>query len=92
MNQGLLMAVNNVGVSFETIVLVIVLLGCLVFFAKDVRLGLVMIFMASGLLFMWFFTVEYDYVPSLVVFLMDLVVLSFTLYGSSKKSAGGAFV
>lgn len=92
MNQGILMAVANLGMSFETIILVLLLLGCLVFFAKDVRLGLVMIFVLSGLLFMWFYSTGLDYVPSLVVFFMDLIILSFTLYGSSKRSSVGGFI
>lgn len=86
MNIGITGIEQNVGVSFETTVLFIVLVGSLVFYARDFKLGLIISMVFSGLLFMWFYTAEYNYVPSVIMFFIFFILLSLSLY---PVSVGG---
>lgn len=79
---------NNVGMRFENIILLLVIAGGLIFYAGDVKLGLLMQFLGTGLLFIWFYSAGLYYVPSLVVFLITVVILSLSLYASAKSSQG----
>jgi hypothetical protein len=89
MNLGLSTLAANLGVSFESIILIIFLAGSLIFFAKDVRLGLVLLFFGSAGIFAWFYVAGYNYVPILVIMFMSLILLAFTLYSKSTNPYGG---
>lgn len=82
----------NIGVSFENTVLLIVLFGGLVFYAKDFKLGLVIQFLGAGLLFIWFKQAGLNYVPSLVIFFITLVLLAFSIIFVAKTGEAGGNV
>lgn len=94
MNLGIENLVANIGMSFENTIFLVVMVAGLIFYAKDYKLGLVMHFLFSGLLFMWFYEAGYNYVFPVVTFFMFLIALSFTLYSIAKttKSPGGGFI
>ena len=83
---------TNLGMSFETVILITVLIGGCMFYAKDFKLGLALQLIATGLLFMWFFEQGMNYAPSLIMFLITLVILCFTLYAVSKQSTKGGVI
>lgn len=83
---------SNIGVSFESTLLFIAVVGNLIIMAKDFKIGFIFLFVISGGLFMWFYNIGFNYVPSLVVMLMSLVILSFTLYPVTKTGEAGGFV
>lgn len=82
----------NLGMSFENIVLVVFLLGGCIFYAKDFLLGVLMHFIGSGGLFMLFWALEMNYVFSLVIFLISLVVMALSLYATSKVAQRGGII
>ena len=92
MNIGMETIFNNIGVTFENTLLFILLVANLMIYAKDFKIGLIFQFVITGSLFMWFFTAEYNWIPSLVVMLMTLVLLAFTLYPVSRVSEQGGFI
>ena len=83
---------TNLGVSFEWTVLLIILIAGLLFYVKDFKLGIVMHFLATGLLFIWFFAADLNYIPSLVFFFIFLVMLSFTFYGVATTTKKGSII
>lgn len=82
----------NVGVSFEYIVLIIAIIGLLTFFAVDFRLGVVMGFVLTAGIFMWFYAAKLNWVPAVVCMFIFLVVLALTLYFVGQKSATGGLI
>lgn len=92
MNVGITTIANNLGMGLENIILLVVILGGIIFYAKDFKLGVVMHLLMTGLLFMWFYELEMNYVPSLVACLMFLVILSLSLYAVGKTAQRGAVI
>lgn len=83
---------GNLGSSFEHVVFFTLIMLGMIFYAKDFKIGLALQFVVSGCCFMWFYSVDINYVPALVTFLITLVFLSFSIYAASdSRSAGGSF-
>lgn len=83
---------NGLSMDFSTQILIVVNLGLLVFYAKDFKLGLSLSFLFNGLLFMWFFNQEWNWVLPLILFFMSLIFLSLTLYAVSRVTSARGFV
>ena len=84
---------TNISMSLENAILFVTVVGSLIFFAKDFKLGLVMLFLTSGCLFMAFYNLGWNYTGTVVVFFMSLVIMSLALLSASNKAAsGGAFI
>lgn len=94
MNIGFTTIATNVGVSFEWIVMIIFLCGGIIFAARDFKLALVMYFVGSAAIFMWFYIAGLNYLVPLVVMFMSLVLMSFSLYAVMKTQQlpGGGFI
>jgi hypothetical protein len=82
----------NVGMSFENICLLLTSIGGLIFFAKDFRIGVIMQFIGSGLLFMLFYSMNGDYGSALILLFFWLTVLTLTIYFSAASKRQGAFI
>lgn len=80
----------NIGISLEAALLLIIVLGSLIFMAKDFKLGMLMLFIMSGLLTMLFYNYQVNFYPSLIVFFMSLVILAFSFYAVAKSSKTGS--
>lgn len=80
---------SNIGVSFENTFLFVVLIGSLIFYAKDFKLGLMMSWLFSGLCWLWFYVAGWNYVPSLVMFFIFLILLSLSLYSVNVVGQNG---
>ena len=83
---------NNIGVSLETAILLVFLMGGFIFYAKSFQIGIIMHFVGSGLIFMLFYALSLNWVAPLVIFFISLVILSFSLYATSKVSQAGGFI
>jgi len=92
MNIGITNIINNLGMGFENIILLCVIIGGFIIYAKDFKLGLIMHMIATGLLFMWFYQQGYNYVPSLISFFLFLITLSLSLYAVSKSVQRGTYI
>jgi len=92
MMLGLSMLGANLGVSLENIIFIVLLVGSIIFYAKDFRLGSVMqLFVMSGL-FMMDYALGWDWSKPLIVMLLSLVVLAFTLMFSMQESSSGGMI
>ena len=82
---------SNLGVSFENILLLIVMLGCLTFYAISFQTGAILSFLSSSVLFMAFYKMadygfSVDYTTAEVVMFGCLVILAVSLLISSKAN------
>lgn len=84
-------AIANVGLSFEWTILIIMILGALIFFAKDFKIGMIILLATSAGVFIWFYEKNLNYALPLTVFFMSLVILALSLYAVNKSSATGGF-
>lgn len=89
MNVGIEHMVDNLGMSFTNIILLIITVGSLIFMAIKFEIGAMMLFISTAVLFVIFYSAGYDYVSTLVVFFISLVMMSISLLGQ-KSSVGVA--
>ena len=83
--------VDNVGVSFEWIILLIFIVANIIFFARDFKIGIITLMITMAGVFVWFYQANYNWVLPLSVFFISLVILSLTLFAVNKSSATGGF-
>ena len=82
----------NLAMGIENILLIIMLVGSLIFMARSVSMGLIMLFFFSGGLFMILYNYGLNYTPFVVVFFISLVLLVFTLHSAHKSAESGAVI
>jgi hypothetical protein len=92
MNLGIDLVAENLLMSFETILIIILIIGSLIFYAKDVKLGFIMGFMMFGGLFMWFYSADLNFILPLYLCLGHFVMMCFTFYFESKSGQIGGFI
>jgi hypothetical protein len=83
-NQAFTIIANNLGMSLSIIILIGTMVGTLIFYAQDYRLGLMISFFMTGLNFMLDYALDLEYVNTLVCLFMFLALLAFSLFISSK--------
>ena len=89
LNWGLDTVVTNVGVSFEWIIFLITTLSTLPFFAKDFKLGIIILMVIQGAIFVWFYNAGMNYVFNLVMFFVCLVIMALTFFAVNSTSTTG---
>lgn len=92
------MVASNLAFTWENIVLLLVILGSLVFYAKDFKLGLVIDLLLTAGLFVGFYVggggdvAVANWVPSLVMFFMFVILLTLTLLNVNKYAEAGGLI
>ena len=81
----------NLGFSFEGIIFYTLVIGGLIFYARDFKIGAIMHFLISLLCFMWFFYLGWDYSAPLKFGFAMLVLMALGLYStiSVSRDSGG---
>ncbi len=83
---------TNLGMGIENVILLVVMAGMLIFYAKDFKIGLILQFISAGILFALFYTWEWNYSSSLVVMFMILVIMALTLRPVDKAGPTGGSI
>lgn len=78
---------QNLGIAYEDLVLLMTLLGSLIIFAKDFRIGFIFISTVTAGLTIIFYELGMSYVKSLIVMLTSFVLMSLSLYISYAKES-----
>lgn len=91
-NTGLTYIASNLGVTFEILLLFVGVLGSLIFYARDFRVGIIMTFLTTTLIFMATYALSLNYTPALVVVFMSLIIMAFSFYGVGRDSVAGGLV
>lgn len=88
---------TNLGFPFEILVLLIITIAGLIFYAKDFKIGLLLHFFAFSATFIWFYqwsltdsTILWQY--PLILSILCIIGLSISLYAVKSQSAGGSLV
>lgn len=77
---------QNLGIALEDLILLFTVLGSFIFFAKDLRIGLIALTILTAGETIMFYNAGVDYVKAIVVFFASIVLLSLSLYISYDKS------
>ena len=82
--------VHNLGLQgLDQLVIIITVLSMLIFFAKDVRLGIVMLFFFSIIEFVLFYGAGYNTSYFLIMVFASVVLMAISLLISYSKETGG---
>lgn len=92
MNVGMELVFNNVNMTFEMWLLLIVNLGALIIMAKDFKIAAMLEFVANGLLFILFHELGLNYAPAIVSTFTWLVIMALTLLYVDRTAKQGAFI
>lgn len=92
LNIGILNICTNLGVSCPNLFLVIVVLASLIFYARDFRVGVLMTFFTTTLLFMFLYALNLNYTPTLIVVFISLIMMSLSFYGVGRDNVAGGLV
>lgn len=94
-NPGFTQACTNLAMGCDLVLLLVVNIGLLVFFAKDWKLGLAMGFVLNAGLFMWYYqavTVKgyaWFWGAPLITMFLWLIIMALTLYTVNKTAQSG---
>lgn len=80
------MVTDNIGMGLSFLLPLLLFVCSLTFFAINFKLGLVLSFLTNFLLFMWFYHLNINYVPALVLSFVMLVLMAFSLYMVHDRS------
>jgi len=83
---------ENVFMSFENIILIVFLLGMIIWFYADFKVGVVVTFLLSGAIFMWFYAAGLQWDKILMVFIASFIIMALSLYTISKTAHKGGIV
>jgi hypothetical protein len=83
---GVTLVESGAYMSIENILMLIFALGGLMFYAKDLKLGLIMHFILFSGLFMMFYALNWRWITPLIISLVFLVFISLTLIMVSNKA------
>ena len=86
LNIAIQLIEDSVGMNFENIMLLLVALGGLIFYAKDFKIGVILHMVGFGCCFMLFYSLGLPYQRALVSFFLMFVILCITLYAISKTA------
>lgn len=87
---------TNLGIPIEIQILLVIIIGCIIFYAKSFQFGVLMTFIMSGASFMLFYGLNLafgyglNYTYSLVLFFISLVLMALILSANfGTKQHGG---
>lgn len=82
----------NLKMNFETILMIFLNIGFMLFFAKDFKLGALLEFLLNGLLFIWFYNQKWAYERPLVLMFAWLIVMALTFYAVNVEVQKGGLI
>jgi len=79
---------NNLGVTNEVFILIVTVLSCVIFMAKELRLGLLLLFFITSVEFMILYALGLNTTYHIITILASFVILTISLLISYKKTQG----
>ena len=92
MNIAFDIIAKNIGSPFEIILVLILLFGGLIFYGRDVKVGLLTHLIGYAGMFIWFYQAGFNWSTPLILFLIFFVLLCLTLFTIAKSSPRGALI
>lgn len=93
MIEGILLVEQNLGVTLEWLICLLLLFGGLIFYIKNFQLGVVMHVIGYALTFMWFYAwaqsgESINWALPAYFMLISIVILAFSLYPARGQNVG----
>lgn len=79
----------HVGISMANFILLVAVLGSMLFMALNFRLGLILLFLMQGFLFIFFYSMRFDMTIIILSLLSTFVLMALSLILSYSNSGGG---
>ena len=79
---------NSIGFGLTDLVLLLTVLGSIILFAKDFKIGLISLVMLLSLEFIIFATLGFETYKTIILLFVTFVLLALSLYTSTGKSGG----
>lgn len=96
-NKGVQLIVGNLGMNLDVVLLLVVILGGIIFYAKDYKIGVALHFFMTSGLFMLLYALHshgfaVDYVPSLVMTFIFFILMCFVLYFDARTGSSSGMI
>jgi hypothetical protein len=95
LNAGLELIGTNIGISVPNIIIIVVAIAGIIFYARDLKTGIIMhnfAFFLLTLLFYYFNAIkgnaDWDYTKPLYIFFILFIIMAFMLYQTKQDSGG----
>lgn len=92
MIEGINLITTNLNIDLSTLVLFVSILGGLIFFISDSRIGLLCLFIIGALNILFSYKLELSMVRPTIVTLIIVVLLSLSLFNSGRMSTDSSFI
>lgn len=89
---------SNIGMPIEYVLVILLTLGSMLFMAKNFKLGAMLLFFTSGVVFIivfganQYYSAGMNYAPFLALFFISLVIMVFTIYAASRSAQEGSSI
>jgi hypothetical protein len=77
---------GNLGFTFPDVMLLIITISTLIFFARDLNTGFIMLFILTAIEYIIAYTLGFPTLKFIVVLFLTLIAMAFSIYLSSSKS------
>lgn len=85
MNIGFNIIEQNLLMNIENIILLVINIGMIIFYAVDFKLGAVLQFFINALAFVAFYLMGWDFKIVSIIFLASFVIMCLSLYAVAKS-------
>jgi hypothetical protein len=92
MNIGITLLMQNLGMDLGVIVLIASMLGTIIFYHSDFRIGVMASIFISALNFMFSYALGMNYSYALILLMMFITLLALSFYASGKRSTGSSML
>jgi len=79
---------NNLGIAYPDLILVLIMCFVFFFYAIDIRLGMLLTFITSSVLFVIFYELGLSYNHIILFFLLSFGLLVLSLYFTAQRTGG----
>lgn len=77
---------DGLGLAFPDVLLILIILGALLFAVQDYRIGLLVLFLSTGVFYIWTYTIDYNSGRYLLVFLSSFIMLAISFYSTRNNN------
>lgn len=78
--------VGNLGINFDQLIVMLTVLGSIIFFAKDLRIGAIILLIMLVSEFIIFYELGIETFTALMAVLVSVVILALSLYITHSKT------
>lgn len=89
-NDGLILIQNNIQMDLGLVILIVMMIGCLIFYAVNFKLGAIFTLLSGASSFMISYKLDFNWAPSLVVMFLGIIFMVFSMYSMNKTAPGVA--